>query len=141
MRSKRLTKTIIAEFVAVFVGVLLVLFGLDLFSQCEEVQGRIIGESRHEQFVTTQFGSHVKVHESNVVEYFANGKTWIIKLPKKQKGSFVRINFYSRWPILAWVGGPYVGPVMVGLAASFCLGFGAMADWVRRARWKSQFSG
>lgn len=138
MGKKRWTKTIVVEFAAILVALILIFLGLDLFFQCETVLGRVVGETRHEQFVTTKSGSYVVVHESNVVRYDVNGESWEVKLPKKKKMGFIEVNYYKRWPKIAWVGGPYVGPIMLGLASIFSLGFVAAVEWVRRIKWEPQ---
>lgn len=125
------------ERAVVLLAGLMVLFAFDLYFRSEQTPGRVIGESRHVQFITTSFGSQEYKNEMRTVEYFVQGKSWTMTLRTRYDGKQISLRYYRPWPRIVWVGNRAVAPLLVGLGATFFLGFVAAFHWIRRIRMSS----
>ncbi len=85
-------------------GILLGLFGIDVYRQSEVTYGKIVGVNHTGQFVSGRAGETFVDGTRRLVDYRVGGSTWTISIVEGSVGDSVQVRYYRRWPRIAWRG-------------------------------------
>lgn len=106
-------------------GILLGVFGVDVYRQSDVTDGIIVGVNSAGQFVSGRAGETFVDGTRRLVDYRVRGSTWTMSIVEGSVGDSVQVRYYRRWPRIAWLGSRFnrfLGfGVVIAVVGAICL--------------------